>query len=300
MCYSALVEASYKEYCQQFGLIFDRDGFHDLFAMRVQAPHLKIPDGLTQQLAAEDSAFGRSIGRLHAEFLEGERHRITAEIATVGAAIEQLAARKPGKTRDKNLGAKQRKHEKLVASLAQSAAPGTSYRIYPNYFAAAIAEIGGQRLLTPMRYRILPRTGIEVPMQYNVFNARRDSLQSVRNWKPLFGAQHAIFPFTRFYEWVSRDGKPVEISFSPEGYSGMWAASLYEEYRSELGMIRSFAMVTDEPPAEVAAAGHDRCPVFLESRLLDDWLLPAGKSLEELDRLLDCKEQPFYSHALAA
>jgi putative SOS response-associated peptidase YedK len=300
MCYSALVEASYKEYCQQFGLTFDRDGFHDLFAMRLNAPYLKIPDGLTQQLASEDSAFGRSIGKLHAEFLEGERLRITTEIATVAGAIAQLEAKKPGKTRDKDLGTRIRKHEKLLASLSQSAAPDTTYRIYPNYFAAVIADIGGQRLLTPMRYRLLPRNGIEVPIQYNVFNARRDSLQSARNWKPLFGAQHAIFPFTRFYEWVSRDGKPVEISFSPQGYSGMWAASLYEEYRSELGLIRSFAMITDAPPPEVAAAGHDRCPVFLESRLLDNWLLPAGQSLEELDRLLYYKEQPFYSHALAA
>lgn len=300
MCYSALVETSYKEYCQQFGLIFDRDGFHDLFSMRVEAPHLKIPDGLTQQLASEDSAFGRSIAKLHAQFLAGERERVAMEIAAVGAAIEQLEAKKPGKTRDKDLGAKRRKQEKLVASLTQTAAPGTSYRVYPNIFAAAIADIGGQRLLTPMRYRILPRTGVEVPSQYNVFNARRDSLTSARTWKPLFGAQHAIFPFTRFYEWVSRDGKPVEISFSPDGYSGMWAASLYEECRTEHGLIRSFAMVTDEPPAEVAAAGHDRCPVFLESRLLNDWLLPAGKLLEELDRLLDYKEQPFYSHALAA
>lgn len=300
MCYSALVEASYQEYCRQFGLVFDRDGFHDLFAMRVAAPHLKIPEGLTQQLMAEDTAFGRSIAQLHAKFQSGERERITGDIATVNTAIEQLETQKPGKTRDKNLGAKLRKREKLAASLEQSAAPGTTYRIYPNYFAAVIAEVDGQRLLTPMRYRILPRTGVEVPTQYNVFNARRDSLQSARNWKPLFGVQHGIFPFTRFYEWVSRDGKPAEISFSPEGYDGMWAAALYEECRTEHGLIRSFAMVTDDPPAEVAEAGHDRCPVFLESGLLDDWLLPAGKSLEALDALLDHKERPFYSYALAA
>lgn len=300
MCYSALVEASYKEYCKQFGLVFDSDGFHDLFSMRVRAPHLKIPEGLTNQLAAEDSAFGRSIAKFHAEFLAGERLRASLEIETIGAAIEQLEAKKAGKTRDKDLGAKLRKREKLVASLDQTAAPGSSYRIYPYSFAGVIAEIDGKRLLTPMRYRILPRTGVEVPAKYNVFNARRDSLRSVRSWAPLFGREHALFPFTRFYEWVSREGKPAEISFSPEGYSGMWAASVYEECQTEFGLVRSFAMVTDDPPAEVAAAGHDRCPVFLQSELIDNWLRPAGQSLETLDALLDHKEQPFYSHALAA
>lgn len=97
MCYSALVEASYQEYCRQFGLVFDRDGFHDLYSMRVHAPYLKIPDELTQQLAAEDSAFGRSIGKLHAAFLKGERQRIAAEIATVGSAIEQLEEKSQGR-----------------------------------------------------------------------------------------------------------------------------------------------------------------------------------------------------------
>lgn len=140
-----------------------------------------------------------------------------------------------------------------------------------------------------------------MPSQYNVFNARRDSLQSARTWKPLFGHNHAIFPFERFFEWVERDGKKVEVSFTPEGYDSMWAASLYDEYRHpQLGLIRSFAMVTDEPPAEVSAAGHDRCPVFLDAGCIDQWLSPKGQSLEQLDSLLDHKQRTYYAHAVAA
>lgn len=300
MCYSALVEASYKEYCQQFGLTFDRDGWHDLYRQRSLDLSLKIPDGLTNQLASEDSIFGQSIAKFHADHLAAERLRISLDIESVSAAIEALEAKKPGKTRDKDLGVKMRKRDKLAASLEQPAARGTSYRIYPYQFAAAFAEIDGKRLLTPMRYRVLPRTGVEVPPQYNVFNARRDSLQSARTWKPLFGFKHAIFPFTRFYEWVLRDDRKVEVSFNPDGYDGMWAAALYEECQTEHGLVRSFAMVTDDPPAEVALAGHDRCPVFLDERLTGQWLLPAGQSLSELDALLDHKQPTYYSHALAA
>lgn len=300
MCYSALIEESYKEYCRQFGLTFDRDGWHDLHDMRLRNPALKIPEGLTNQFTAEKDAFGRSIANLNAEHLAAERIRIELDIAKALAGIAELEAKKPGKTRDKDIATQGRKLAKLTASLDRPPVTGTTYRIYPHYFAAAAAEIDGQRLLTPMRYRVLPRTGVEVPGKYNVFNARRDSLQTIRTWKPLFGRQHGIMPFTRFYEWVERPTGKVEINFSPDGYDGMWAAAVYEECQTEYGLVRSFAMVTDDPPPEVAAAGHDRCPVFLESNLIDRWLQPAGQSLEELDALLSHKEQPFYSHALAA
>jgi hypothetical protein len=52
------------------------------------------------------------------------------------------------------------------------------------------------------------------------------------------------------------------------------------------GLLRSFAMVTDEPPQEIAQAGHDRCPIFLREDLMDVWLNPKGKPLKELHAVL--------------
>jgi putative SOS response-associated peptidase YedK len=160
-----------------------------------------------------------------------------------------------------------------------------------------------ERIITPMRFRILPYTGVELPDKYNVYNADRDAFSVSQTSKRLFGKKHAVFPFIRFYEWVTdkQTGKKMELSFTPEGFDYMWAASLYEEYNNpDLGLLRSFSMVTDHPPPEVRDAGHNRCPVFLENLLLDDWMTPNGKSLEYLDQLLDAKEPAYYSHALAA
>jgi len=163
------------------------------------------------------------------------------------------------------------------------------------------------RELLPMRYRLLPpascllpSTDVEVPPQYNVFNARRDSLRSARSWKPIFGSKHAIFPFEKFYEWVEREGRKVELIFAPDGYPEMWAASLFEETKTRDGVIRSFAMVTDDPPPEVATAGHDRCPVFLREDLIDEWLQPEETGLDRLDSLLDYKQPAYFSNAMAA
>ena len=156
---------------------------------------------------------------------------------------------------------------------------------------------GKERKLKPMRYRVQSADGGEVPAKYNVFNARRDSLQST--WLPLFGHTHALFPFTRFYEWVERDGKKAEIYFAPKDRDIMWAASLYC-LPNKLNSIYSFAMVTDDPPPEVAAAGHDRCPIFLSADQVSAWLNPQIHAKEKLIELLQKKENTIYLTDLAA
>lgn len=174
-----------------------------------------------------------------------------------------------------------------------------SGRVYPNYFAPVLVGSGvSGRELVPMRYRLRPH-GMpkEIPSKYNVFNARRDGLLTRPTWKKLFGRNHAVFPFYQFYEWVEADGRKVEVKFSPDARDIMWAPALYDSWSSHDGTISfsSFAMVTDEPPPEVAAAGHDRCPVFLKESVIDQWLNPHGRTKEELLSLLDHRESVYFN-----
>jgi putative SOS response-associated peptidase YedK len=64
--------------------------------------------------------------------------------------------------------------------------------------------------------------------------------------------------------------------------------------------LLSFALITDEPPAEVAAAGHDRCPVVLKETNVRAWLAAPGRSVSEYDALLEDKERQLFVHQLAA
>ncbi len=64
--------------------------------------------------------------------------------------------------------------------------------------------------------------------------------------------------------------------------------------------LYSFAAITDEPPAEVAAAGHDRCVIPIKPENMDAWLSPDPKNLGALYAILDDRERPYYEHRLAA
>ena len=308
MCYSAKLKSDFDKLRKHYHGKLEWDEFVEMVRQRQKGASigvdLKIPDELIAGLIAEGGSGAKEIELMQRRWKVDERKRLEDALTVASAELAQAQEKYQSRATKTNLAAvetKGRKVERARQALETAKGPVGQYRIYPYYFAPILVAESGQRRIVPARYRILPRTGVEVPNKYNVFNARRDSLQSARNWKALFGHKHALFSFINFFEWVERDGKSVEIMFNPDGYGGMHAAALYEVYQHpELGAIRSFCMVTDEPPPEVRAAGHDRCPVFLQERIIDDWLNPKGHSLQELDALLDNKETAFYSHALAA
>lgn len=175
--------------------------------------------------------------------------------------------------------------------------PDNDGRIYPGYFTSVLVQEQGVRMLKPMRYRIRPRgSREEIPSKFNVFNARLDSLEHRQTWRPLFQRQHGLVPFTRFFEWVEHEGSKRLISFRPANRELMWAPCLWDYWANEKegAGFYSFAIITDDPPAEVLAQGHDRCPVFLREDLIDEWLSPVSKSLHDLYAILKNKQDAFY------
>lgn len=177
--------------------------------------------------------------------------------------------------------------------------PDQDGRIYPGSFAQVMVLENNQRLLKPMRYRVRPRASTsEIPSKFNVFNARLDSLENRQTWKPIFMKNHGLLPFVRFFEWVEDGDKKKLISFRPDRHTVMWAPCLFDYWENEKEGIGfySFAIITDDPPREVLAAGHDRCPIFLREDLINSWLAPQGKSKSEIYRILKNKQEVFYLH----
>jgi len=178
-------------------------------------------------------------------------------------------------------------------------------RVFPNSFAPVIVLENEKRLIKPMRYRIrLAGMPEEIPSKYNVFNARVDALEKRQTWKKVFMKQHCLIPFVKFYEWVKdkKTGKKVLITFNPGEREIMWAPAVYDEWTSKNGDItfQSFALLTHDPPPEISAQGHDRCPIFFKEEYINDWLSPAGRDKKEIYHMLNKLETVTYSYVFAA
>lgn len=80
----------------------------------------------------------------------------------------------------------------------------------------------------------------------------------------------------------------------------MFVACLWDRWQKQGEPdLYSFAAITDDPPPEVAATGHNRCIVPLKPKNLSAWLKP-GAELAAYYALLDDRERPYYAHELAA
>ncbi|MEC8012430.1 MAG: SOS response-associated peptidase family protein [Pseudomonadota bacterium] len=169
--------------------------------------------------------------------------------------------------------------------------PAEDFRVFPNFYAPVVTQENNQRVYQPMRYRLRPQSSAEeVPSQYNLFNARLDSLETRQSWIPLFGRQHGILPFRAFYEWVERNGRKQLIRITEHNSDRLlYAPCLYDIWQSpdREFVIRSFAIITTAPTPEVLEMGHDRSPIILEEDAIDDWLTPDQFNKEELYCILN-------------
>jgi putative SOS response-associated peptidase YedK len=164
-----------------------------------------------------------------------------------------------------------------------------------------------------MRYHCRP-AGIPASIDRKfpgLYNARRDNLKKF--WKNQYGKQHGILVVTSFFENVNlhaaehRELRPGEepknliLQFQPQPARDMYLACVWDRWTAEgEPELLSFAAITDEPPPEVAEAGHDRCVIPIAEKNIDAWLTPEGRSDEELQGILDERERPYYEHKLAA
>jgi hypothetical protein len=112
-------------------------------------------------------------------------------------------------------------------------------------------------------------------------------------WKAQFGSRTASSPSTPSTS-VSREGNNVVLEFRPQPPQDMLVACLWSHW-SEPGQpeLLSFAAITDEPPAEIAAAGHDRCIIPIRPENIDAWLKPDRTSLREQYAILDDRPSQF-------
>jgi len=187
-------------------------------------------------------------------------------------------------------------------------------RIYPYYYCPIIVQDGKQRKIIPARYLCRPAGK---PAFYDTkypgcFNARRDNLEGF--WKEQFGATHAIFVISSFYENVPlhkaehrelREGEKEQntvLHFIPREGNPLAVACLWSHWtgQGDEPSLDSFTAITDDPNPEVAAAGHDRTIVTIEPPNFEAWLAPQNATKESLYALFDNRQRPYFDNRKAA
>lgn len=307
MCYSAQIRADYKQFFRLFGGVLTLRAFAELYYERQGNPKVKIPKAMDAAFEAPENDEEREIKGLIDAFNADQALKLEQDIFAQRqrlADAERKLLVKTTKTATNEVRIATAKVEwglGKLADLKRTQPESRDARIFPGVYAPVMIWENGQRVVKPMRYHCRPAGK---PANFDVlypgtYNARRDNLEGF--WRHQFGVTHGVLVIKAFYEHVDRDGKDTILEFMPQPAQDMWLACLWSRWTAP-GQpdLLSFAVIMDEPPDEIRAAGHDRCPIPLKAENIDAWLRPDLGKPDEQYAILDDRARPYYEHRLAA
>jgi putative SOS response-associated peptidase YedK len=286
----------------------DIDQFVEIFGARVSDSSIRIPRAVERWFDEPRNDGERKIKEFIDQFRAAEITKLEREVFAQKkrlADAERTLASKPTKAAAESQRIAGNKIEQAMTRLDRLKATKphvAEARIFPMHYAPIVLQDGARRVMRLGRYHCRKPGEAEFIDRKlpGLYNARRDSLG--KYWQGLFGVSHAVMMVESFFENVERDGNNQVLHFVPRPADTMLIACLAATWKDPKGgrPLLSFAAITDEPPAEVAAAGHDRMIINLKPEHLDAWLQPAGRSLDELQAILSDRQTPYYEHEVMA
>lgn len=319
MCYSAQIKADYGRFVRTFGARIGLEEFTRLYWEREQGAAHLIPKAVDAMFLEPQTPDEQRIKDMIERFNRSQAAKLEQELfrqRTRLADAEQALQAKATKAAAENKRIATNKVDALrrrLDDLRRTDLLERDARIFPGHYAPVIFMENGERVVKPMRYQCRPagKPAFYDKKYPGTYNARRDNLEGF--WKELFGFSHGLLVATAFFENVSRaklEGRKlgegekdenVVLRFEPRSAEDMLVACLWSRWSGAgEAILLSFAAITDEPPPEVALAGHDRCIIPIKPQHIDAWLAPAGSSLAARYAILDDRERPYYECRWAA
>jgi putative SOS response-associated peptidase YedK len=297
----------------------DMGSFEELFRRRAEGEDIKIAKAMeanfyNPQSLVEQQIKGH-IDRYNKEQIKKSEAELFVQKKRLADAERALSVKETKKALDDKRISTNKIEWNLrrLNTLQRTEIKPSDSRIFPAWYAPVFVREDGKYVIKPMRYQCRLNGKPEwYDTKYpGTYNARRDNLEGF--WKGVFGKHHGFFVATSFFENVKLhdyekralrpDEKPTNmvLHFNPRPASPMFLACLWDRWRSPgKSDLLSFSASTDEPPAEVAATGHDRCVIPLQSKNIDAWMKPDGKDKAPLYSVLDDRDRPYYENQLAA
>ncbi|WP_129778611.1 SOS response-associated peptidase family protein [Peristeroidobacter soli] len=318
MCYAALVSADLRRLERELGARIEFAAFQRAYEARLVEPKaFRIPIALDRQfLGMTDSAAAPIVEAIE-KFRKQHTTEWEAEIFEQRrrhADAERKLAQNVTKSAQKDFQVSTDKIEQRLKWLKDFRDAETSEEdivMYPMHYGPLVTEVDGERRVTPMRYHCrLPGHAPDMDKRLmGNYNARIDSLEDW--WRPIFGKNHGLLVLDGFRENVKvhdmqgrelKEGERPEnvvLQFNPKDETPMLVPCIWARWERGGEVLNSMALITDDPPVEVAQAGHNRCPINLTHDSALAWLAPKGRSSAELFEILAQRHRPYYEHRVA-
>ena len=181
----------------------------------------------------------------------------------------------------------------VLASLFAAVIPvptdGARYNIAPSQSAPVVrfgARRGG-RILTPLRWGLVPGWAKAPTIAYKTINARSETAAQMPAFRDAMRRRRCVVPADGFYEWQAIDDRRQPFFIHRADGQPLAFAGLWERWRERPGddPLDTFTILTTDANAELTPL-HDRMPVILEPEDVARWIDPHNEDPATLTDLL--------------
>lgn len=164
---------------------------------------------------------------------------------------------------------------------------GPRYNIAPSQeiLAARVNSETGERVLTPLRWGLIPFWAKDKSIGNKTINARGEEVFSKPAFRAAAKKRRCLIPADGFYEWKKAAGgkQPFLIKMKnnqPFAFAGLW-----EQWEGEGETIESCTILTTQAN-ELVSQLHHRMPVILSEKDYTEWLDPNNQDKDKLAKLI--------------
>ena len=162
------------------------------------------------------------------------------------------------------------------------------YNIAPTQTIPAVLETGGERIISGLKWGLIPHWSKDDSFAAKLINARAESIAEKPSFRDAFRNRRCIIPASGFYEWDKKSSgakQPFYFYLKEKevfGFTGLWEEWL-DKASGEL--VETCTIITTEAN-RVLEPVHDRMPVILKSKDYEQWLDEKQADTNKLQNLL--------------
>lgn len=162
------------------------------------------------------------------------------------------------------------------------------YNIAPLQIIPAVLEREGERVVSGLKWGLIPHWAKDDSFSSKLINARAESLAEKPSFRDSFKSRRCIIPASGFYEWQKTAKGPKQPFYlylkdkEVFGFAGLWEEWLDKETGEQ---IETCTIITTEANETVEPI-HDRMPVILKAEDYEQWLNEKEMNTDKIQNLL--------------
>lgn len=162
------------------------------------------------------------------------------------------------------------------------------YNIAPTAESYIVLDHDGTRSVETARWGLVPSWSKDASRAARMINARCETVAEKPAYRSAFKRRRCLVPADGYYEWQAPAAgtrapkQPFFIHRKDEAPLAL--AGLYEDWNGPDGRVRTFTVLTQEPPAWLGRV-HDRMPVIVQPSMWAQWLSSTSPEIDLADTL---------------